>query len=61
MKFYDANSPDSNSGLEDKSSIYVEEQTSLCDFCQNVILVPIKDNRLKYEAKIKPEKINKVR
>ena len=44
--FYDANSPLASEKLEDKSSYDPENDITLCDSCENIMLVPYKDNKL---------------
>ena len=40
IEFYDANSPQDSTVLEDKSSIDIDNDIALCDNCENVILKP---------------------
>lgn len=46
IEFYDANSPLDSTFLEDKSSIYIDNDIALCDNCENVILESFKDSKL---------------
>lgn len=45
-EFYDANSPLANSVIDDKSPADLEEEITLCDICDNIILVPYQDTKL---------------
>ena len=44
--FYDANSPLANNTIEDKSSIDLESDITLCDLYENIILRDYKDDKL---------------
>ncbi|VFJ12402.1 hypothetical protein [Candidatus Nitrosocosmicus franklandus] len=45
-EFFDIDSPLGGSVIEDKASIYLDEDIPLCDDCKNIVLQPYLDNKL---------------